>query len=194
MPQSFLPGLFTNLDQHFPVFGKYKKIIVPFFVSLCLTAIIFWSPLINLTQRLELGSLDYRFQYRGRTTQPSADILLVLLDSETTLKYGFRSPTPRKLLAKLITDLSEKEAKIIGVDFLLDIQLDQEQDQALENALKISKDRVVLISESPSPIKGDFPDKNILPRFRKYAKIGYSSVKMTGDKARGIQVVHSGTN
>ncbi|WOD39782.1 CHASE2 domain-containing protein [Nodosilinea sp. E11] len=92
--------------------------------------------------------------YRDRTGQIATDpppILLVQIDPETFNRQGIANPRPidRSLLADLVTRLNERQAAVIGLDYLLDMpQTDHDPtlNQALRQAIEQNQTWPVLIS------------------------------------------------
>ena len=60
---------------------------------------------------IESRALDAQFLIRGVTPAASLPILLVLVDDPALEPHGFRSPTPRALIADMVRDLSAKGAR-----------------------------------------------------------------------------------
>ncbi len=144
----------------------------------------------EMLKRVENRSIDYRFLIRGpRPYTRDMPISLVFITNEAAMKYGYRSPTPRKLVAELLHQLYDKGAAVIGVDILLDRPYahDPGVDEALEEALRRTGDRVVLVTDLKSELAPDATtpaDQNgefVLPRFEKLAHQGYSVSKSEGD-------------
>ena len=71
---------------------------------------------LKLFQLIELKMLDYRFQFRGKTTI-SKDIVLVSIGEKDIELLG-RWPWPRKYHSDLIQILNTYGAKTIGYDIL----------------------------------------------------------------------------
>ncbi|MDM8536892.1 adenylate/guanylate cyclase domain-containing protein [Desulfobacterales bacterium HSG17] len=144
----------------------------------------------NLLKKIENRSLDYRFLLRGPKQISDLPIVIVFIDNPSALEYGYRSPTPRKLLADLLRHLTVKGAKTIGMDVLLDRSYHEEEDIELEKALKETGNKVVLVEELHQSIKEadtektkNFPEKQpgILPQFYKLTHQGFSASKSEGD-------------
>lgn len=71
-------------------------------------------PLFDFVTRLELNSLDTRFQLRGRT-KPDPRIVIVDIDQQSQEILG-RWPFPRDNFAKLLDSLREDGAKVVAFD------------------------------------------------------------------------------
>ncbi len=159
----------------------------------------------SLLKRLENRSVDYRFLLRGpdRYTLDSP-IVIVFIDDTSAMAYGHRSPTPRGLLAHLVTQLHDKGAAVIGIDVLLDRSYEDagagfigtasddmaasqaslaSGNAALAAALSRAGDRVVLVKNLHLPVDGTIPvlRSEILPQFARHTHQGYSISKSEGD-------------
>jgi adenylate cyclase len=71
-------------------------------------------PLFDFVSRLELSSLDTRFQLRGRTT-PDPRIIIVDIDQQSQEVLG-HWPFPRVYFAKLLDALREDGARVVAFD------------------------------------------------------------------------------
>ena len=71
-------------------------------------------PLFDFVTRLELNSLDTRFQLRGRT-KPDPRIVIVDIDQQSQEILG-RWPFPRDNFAKLLDSLREDGARVVAFD------------------------------------------------------------------------------
>ena len=82
----------------------------------------------------ELGTIDWRFLFRGPQGDKPAEIALVTVDEAADLPYW--APVPREHLARVIQSLSQGGAKLIGVDFYLGSKtFDAEGDSLLREAI-----------------------------------------------------------
>ena len=121
-------------------------------------------------------------------------IVIVWIDDLSAMSYGFRSPTPRILLADLITALSEKNASVIALDFLLDQPHLPKDDSALVMAIQQSDVPVVLTTPglgSGADLKAH-SKKYLVPPLNENPTIGFSEV-LTGanDIVRWIRIAES---
>jgi len=71
-------------------------------------------PLFDFVSRLELSSLDYRFQVRGRT-KPDPRIVIVDIDQQSQEVLG-HWPFPRFHFARLLDALREDSARVVAFD------------------------------------------------------------------------------
>ncbi len=134
--------------------------------------------------RLENRTVDYRFLIRGpEQYTEQVPIVLVLIDNESAMDYGYRSPTPRVLVADLVKQLHSKGARVIGIDVLLDRSYNPEEDAILRDAFKEAGKKVVLVTElvPPSNTGEGKEELTILPEFKKLTTQGFSVSKSEGD-------------
>src|SRR5512146_1097353 len=75
---------------------------------------------LGIIQRLELASIDYRFESRG--TQPffkdSSDIVIVEISEESFKSLPAKWPWPRSYYAHLVRNLHAAGAKAVGLDLI----------------------------------------------------------------------------
>jgi adenylate cyclase len=95
-------------------------------------------------RRLDLSSVDARFDVRGPRATPE-DVVIVGIDDQTLNTAGIDFPFSRKLHAKVIRNLVKADATVISYD----VQFSQESgsieaDNALILAVRSGKGRVVL--------------------------------------------------
>jgi adenylate cyclase len=99
-------------------------------------------------RRLDLSSVDARFDVRGPRATPD-DVVIVGIDDQTLNTAGIDYPFNRKLHAKVIRNLVKADAKVVGYD----IQFSQESgsveaDNALILAVRSGKGRVVMATSA----------------------------------------------
>lgn len=121
--------------------GAYNKITRyrrGFVWLLCalVAALVVGLYLIGALDRLELMSLDWRFNVRPFSPKPS-DIVFIDMAEDSVNAIG-RWPWQRKWHAALIKILSEYKPKAIAFDVVFSEPQDDVDDLALEEALKIS--------------------------------------------------------
>ncbi|MDM8516084.1 adenylate/guanylate cyclase domain-containing protein [Desulfobacterales bacterium HSG16] len=137
-----------------------------------------------LLRRFENRTIDSRFLIRSaEAVDDRLPVVIVFIDNESALAHGYRSPTPRTLLADTINVLDAKGAKVIGVDVLLDRSYNEKEDAMLESAIVNSEAEIVLvdqINEAESEKKNE-PVTSLLPRFAKVASRGFSISRNDGD-------------
>jgi adenylate cyclase len=137
------------------------------------------TPVMRLFEGIEDRALDYWFLLRGQRDTAHLPILLVLIGEESLEPYGYRSPTPRRLLAKVVSILTAKGARCIGLDFVLDRSAAPGDDEALEAALAASPLPVVLVAPA-------------LERFAGASRVAFSAVEgSVRDAARWYRVTDS---
>lgn len=116
-----------------------RKLIVAFAVAL-VTIILTQEEILNLGwfHRLELASLDYRFQQRGARPLNSSNVVIVEVSSESFKSLPERWPWPRSYYAHLVHNLKAAGAKTVGIDILLSEpdQRSPHNDDALRSAIR----------------------------------------------------------
>jgi len=99
----------------------WAKILLPLSVAV-LTVLMTRVPLLNLgvVERLELASLDFRFQSRGPLSMDddSTHVVIVEISQESFESLPDKWPWPRSYYAHLIKNLSRAGAKVVGIDIL----------------------------------------------------------------------------
>ena len=141
-----------------------------------------------LFQRIENRTVDYRFLIRGsRPVGANTPIAIVLIDNPSALAYGYRSPTPRRLLAYLVESLDAKGARVIGIDVFLDRTYNPDEDRELETALSAAGRKVVLVCQLDP---GEGGRGGVMERFARHAHLGFSVSRSEGDEAH--RWVHMG--
>lgn len=94
---------------------------------------------ISLLTNLENKAADIRVAAMQPPAEPSKDVVIVALDEATLTAFAYRSPIDRGFLANLITQLSAKGAKVIGVDVIVDQPTEPEKDDALRQAIAATR-------------------------------------------------------
>ncbi len=135
-----------------------RKLLVALVVAL-LTIVLTQEEILKLglVQRLELASVDYRFQSRGeRPAIPdSSHVVIVEVNDESFKSLPHRWPWPRSYYAHLIRNLKAAGAKAIGVDIILngpDVYSPQNDDE-LRAAIR-KTGIVVLAGKMEAPQQG----------------------------------------
>jgi adenylate cyclase len=99
-----------------------RKLLIALVVSL-VSIIITQEEILKLglVERLELASVDYRFQSRAKrvTVSDSSNVIIVEVNDESFKSLPDRWPWPRSYYAHLIRNLKAAGAKAIGVDIIL---------------------------------------------------------------------------
>lgn len=97
---------------------------------------------LGIIQRLELASIDYRFQSRGRTSamKDSGNVIIVEISEESFKSLPEKWPWPRSYYARLIRNLKAAGAKAVGIDIILkgNDAFSLENDEELRAAIKES--------------------------------------------------------
>lgn len=172
-----------------------KKIVLAMGVSLFIALMASSFPFQVLITNLENKAIDYLFLIRDEPERNRSPIVIVLIDDESSMEYGFRSPTPRKLLVDLINDLLALDTSVIGLDVLLDQKLNKIDDEALVKTLEHAGERLVLINQRP--VSPEQPHRKQHRKttgqthsiFKNFNPSGYSEVRSgSGDIVRWIKV------
>lgn len=100
---------------------------------------------IRLLEALEHWSSDWRtalFADRMRSQHPH--LAVVLVDDDTVATLPYRLPVDRGLLARLVATIDDAGAHVIALDFLFERPTEPAKDQALIDALRKARAKVVL--------------------------------------------------
>jgi len=162
---------------------KLKPHFRPLTIGVTLAALIFAAYQLGLLAKIELHTLDLRFQMRG-TVAPQAPIVVVSIDQDSFDELNLPWPWPRDLHATLIRKLTSSQAKVIGLDILFtEPKADPDEDQELAAAVK-QAGNVILASEL-TEVASDFGPKltmNLpIPLIRDDA-LGYGPVNLVTDE------------
>ena len=87
-----------------------------------------------LARRVELSSVDARFDVRGKQ-KPPADVVMVGLDAKSLAQLNAPAPIPRHYHAEVIDRLRQAGAKVIAYDFQFTNQTKPDDDGALLDSL-----------------------------------------------------------
>lgn len=121
---------------------KIRTILNKLFVSIFITiSILFlteesffsFAPL----KRIELATIDYRFQYRG-VLKFDPRVVVIEISDESIKSLPDKWPWPRHYYAKLIKNLQKAGAVAIGIDIIMNTEdfHDPKNDEELKQALK----------------------------------------------------------
>src|SRR5262245_28416408 len=103
------------------LFGRtpwLKQMALPIAVVL-LVLLITGQEALNLgvVQRLELASIDFRFQTRGsRPIEDSSHVIIVEISRESFESLPEKWPWPRSYYARLIRNLARAGARVVAID------------------------------------------------------------------------------
>jgi adenylate cyclase len=105
----------------------------------------------NVLRSLELDSVDARFAIRGDQPRPE-EVVVVAIDDETFSDFNSaglsgRYPFPRKRFARVIDNLSNDGAKVIGYDIQFTEQTNADDDNALINSVADAGNVVLATTE-----------------------------------------------
>lgn len=133
--------------------------------------------LVPVVREFQVRLIDTFFRLAPLPKQRSP-VMLVLIDEESLRAYG-RWPWSRALLAKLVSNLTEAGASVIGLDILLSEPQSPEADRALSESLQASH-RAVIVDKI-----GSFPDGprwiEPLPEFARSALVGHAQAVLDED-------------
>lgn len=118
-------------------------------LSLLLLLLVLLLSAIPVIRDWELRLSDTFFRVAPAPRAPS-DVVLVVIDDESLHQFG-RWPWPRPLLARLVDNLSQAGARVIGLDILLSEAQSAADDKILADSLRAS--RAVIVDKI-----GSFPD------------------------------------
>lgn len=136
---------------------KNKGIKVGILAAILIIVLTYLGLFANLLQRLEYWALDYRFRLAGKDGDTSK-IVIVAIDDESIQKLG-TWPWPRSYHAKLINNLHQAKAKVIGIDIIFSTP-DPKQDYQLAEAIKNAQN-VVMVAHPLMPTQMSFT-RNIM--------------------------------
>jgi CHASE2 domain-containing sensor protein/predicted Ser/Thr protein kinase len=105
--------------------------------------------------RLELASIDTRFDLRG-TQPPPEDVVIVALDERSLERFG-RPPIPRTVHARLLDRLRAARPKVIAYDFQF-VHRRPREDPALRTAVGLARPVVLattrVYADGETPVLG----------------------------------------
>ncbi|HKF52498.1 MAG TPA: adenylate/guanylate cyclase domain-containing protein [Candidatus Acidoferrales bacterium] len=115
-------GRTSKLLELIPAWWRHKGSLI---ISLAVTAFAFFvyfaafigerpTPTFDFVSRLELNSLDTRFQFRGRV-RPDPRIIIVDIDQRSQEVLG-HWPFPRSAFARMLDNLRSDGAKVVAFD------------------------------------------------------------------------------
>lgn len=94
----------------------------------------------GVVQRLELSTIDYRFQFRGPVpaVKDSPHVIIVEISEDSFRSLPERFPWPRSYYAHLLRNLKAAGARAVGIDLLLSgpDSYSPENDSALAHAIR----------------------------------------------------------
>jgi adenylate cyclase len=107
-----------------------------------------------LARRVELSSVDARFDVRGKQKPPS-DVVVVGLDAKSLAQLEARPPIPRRLHARVIDTLHRDGAKVIAYDFQFLNETTVADDNALLRAIAGAGN--VVLATATTNARGESP-------------------------------------
>ena len=167
----------------------YQKVITALILSLIFSGVGSFHVFYDLVTPLENRAIDYWFLIRGDIGPSQAPVVIVMIDEDSAMAYGYRSPTPRRLLADLIDTLIKKKAKVIGVDVLIDRPSNYEDEAQLLASLQRASKSVILVTKPADAPTDSNQSGKILPIFADFVEQGHSEVKTgEGDITRWLRI------
>jgi adenylate cyclase len=98
------------------------------------------------------------------------NIVVVAINEQTLAQFPYRSPVDRAFLANLLTTLSAKHPRAIGIDLLFDQKTEPQKDDALERVLATSNIPIVVAytasARQVTPEQLAFLNSYVAPRLR----------------------------
>lgn len=127
----------------------FKKNVKIFILGFFITAVFLSCEGLMPPARLinfKIYDILTRVEYRLRK-QPAKikDIVIVAIDSETVTKMAHRWPYPRSAFAKVVTNLTLAQAKVIAFDFVFLGKSEDAEDAALASAIS-NNNKIILAS------------------------------------------------
>jgi adenylate cyclase len=106
--------------------ARHQRWVVKLLLPLAVALIIMFITQDNIIKlgvikRLELATIDYRFQARGvdQTIKDSSDVVIVEISDDSFKSLPSRWPWPRSYYAHLIRNLKAAGAKVVALDLML---------------------------------------------------------------------------
>ena len=158
-----------------PILPAALVAVAAFGITLILTNLSFFA-------FMELKGLDLLFTLRGPLTPPE-DIVIVAIDEPSMAEMGQQWPWPRSLHAQLIRKLHQAGARVIGFDILFAEPSTPAEDQAFAQALKDTKNVVLVsaLSVMNDPLFRHTVRLDPLPAFRNIAITGHPLLNVDAD-------------
>lgn len=144
--------------------GIWSGLLKISLVSLLIGLVVATAEERKLLTALDMDGYDLLVKWQ-KSEPPSRDILFVDFDEETVATYS-AFPLPRTLLAGAISEISQGNPKVIGLDVLLDMPRSEVEDSTLEEAIA-SSGKVIIVSEDGFK---NHPPSTPLPRFENGAE------------------------
>ena len=110
---------------------------------------------VSFLTNLENKAADIRVGAMQAPAEPSKDVVVVAIDETTLAAFPYRSPVDRAFVADLITQLSNKGAKVIGVDIIVDQPTEAEKDDRLKQVIATTKTPLFFSYSSSTAIVND---------------------------------------
>ena len=113
---------------------------------------------LGIVRRMELASIDYRFEYLGTnpTITDSCHVVIVEITEETFRSLPERWPFPRSYYAHLIRNLHRAGAKAIGLDLIFSTKDSRSPEDDDELRAAIKETGVVVLAGKSDPLKDNY--------------------------------------
>jgi len=111
---------------------KLHVVICVLIVAIFSVLIVRVFPILRIAENL---LYDLRISYLSLPQEQSSDIVIVGITEETLSTLPYRSPVDRQFVNELLLDLDKKDAKVIGLDILIDQATEPDKDSALRKTL-----------------------------------------------------------
>jgi adenylate cyclase len=111
---------------------KLHGVICILVVAILSVTIVRLFPILRVAENL---LYDLRISYLSLPQQQSTDIVIVGITEETLSALPYRSPVDRQFINKLLLDLDKNDARIIGLDVLIDQATEPDKDTTLQKTL-----------------------------------------------------------
>lgn len=107
-------------------------VLIGLLLSLLLTAVSYnFSPL----RVVENWLMDIRLVFLSSPSEPHPDVLILSINEDTLAGLQYRHPVDRVFLAHALDVLDQTQARVIGLDVLLDQATEPQKDEALKSQL-----------------------------------------------------------
>lgn len=128
-------------------FSKINKKLSILIVAVCLALLagMFYAPVRTWISSVEHWTADWRTSLLSDLVEGThSGIAVVVITNQTLAAYPYQSPTPRDLIAKLVSAADDAGGRVIGLDFYFARPTEAERDQALITAVNGARSPVVL--------------------------------------------------
>jgi adenylate cyclase len=158
--------------------------------SLLAACALLYAPLRAEFLKIEPWTADWRTMLLSdRTNGGHAGLAVVLINQETLAGYPYHSPTPRNLLASLVTAVEAAEPAAIGIDIYFMRPTEPENDQAFVRAInevrarEARADKIILAAVNESARQFGESERQFQRQFlaRAGAPVGFLNLRHEQD-------------